>query len=326
MANKLEIDKNGLVNANFQPVQFIPPSSGNIVMDVTNGSTGIGDSISIGSRATAFGANATATDDSIAFGCNAIAGYYGGNYSIAIGNGAIAYWSNCYAIGDSATSGDAVVDDLDCITIGASANATMQSIAIGYGASATNYSIACGAYASADYGSTGVGGVAIGAHTTAENGGDFALGYYSKSERPGELVHSADCAAIQQNSWSMIGWYGTTTDATATEIFIIGSSRLTLMNSSAFMVTVHVVGFDNTNSCAKGWRIETIIGRNASAATTTMATVGSEDYAVGGGTTGSWTAVLSADTTNGSLIVTVTGATGVTVKWTARADFVEVRS
>lgn len=121
--------------------------------------------------------------------------------------------------------------------------------------------------------------------------------------------------------WSIQRWYGTTTDATATEIFLNGvaSSRATLSNSSSVMFKIMVVARDNTNHVSKAWEITGLIHRGAAAANTAIDSTSTVIYQIGSGAD-SWTVAPSADTTNGSLNLTVTGAAATTIRWSARLD------
>lgn len=120
-----------------------------------------------------------------------------------------------------------------------------------------------------------------------------------------------------------------TTDGTAT---ILASSQaaassantLTLPNASAYYFKGSVIAFSNASSLAKSWKIEGTIRRGASAATTTL--VGTPvvtSVAANTGTEG-WSFTLTADTTNGSLAVTVTGAAATTIRWVCVLDTTEV--
>lgn len=82
----------------------------------------------------------------------------------------------------------------------------------------------------------------------------------------------------------------------------------------------NVTGGGNT----KGWTIEGVIKRGASAGTTALvgtATVTSS-YADAGAST--WSVAVTADTTNGCLAVTVTGQASTTIRWVASIETTEV--
>lgn len=120
-----------------------------------------------------------------------------------------------------------------------------------------------------------------------------------------------------------------TTDATATVLTanVSGGSatnQVNLPNNSAFFfrgsVIANVTGGGNT----KGWTIEGVIKRGASAAATSIvgtATVTS-NYADAGAST--WAVTATADTTNGCLAITVTGQASTIIRWVASIETTEV--
>lgn len=120
-----------------------------------------------------------------------------------------------------------------------------------------------------------------------------------------------------------------TTNATATVLAADtatagGSNQVNLPNNSAFYfkgsVIANVTGGGNT----KGWTIEGVIKRGASAAATSIvgtATVTS-NYADAGAST--WDVTATADTTNGCLAITVTGQASTTIRWVASIETTEV--
>lgn len=306
MSDKWSVNKSGVVTGAFRVALFSAPSSGWIGYNSTDASTWCGYGSSADVSGTACGYGAVASGTSCAMGHSAFAGFNG----YAMGASAYAY-SDCIAIGYNARAGEISLG-ADCIAIGADSAADDGGISIGYGANTYGTGIAIGAYSSATY------GIAIGAYAEANSPNSMALGYRSKTSRESEIMHSADGAATPKNSWSFFSWYHSTTDATP----VTATTTFTTVASSAIMMTVDVVAFDDTNSCAKGWKIETALNVS-SGSVLSMATASSENYAVGGGTTGSWNAVVG---TSGSYVtLTVTGATGVTVKWTARVTLTEVR-
>ena len=116
----------------------------------------------------------------------------------------------------------------------------------------------------------------------------------------------------------------TATVLTANVSAASATNQVNLVNNSAFFfrgsVIANVTGGGNT----KGWTIEGVIKRGASAATTALvgtATVTSS-YADAGAST--WTVAVSADTTNGCLAVTVTGQAATTIRWVANIETTEV--
>jgi hypothetical protein len=118
-----------------------------------------------------------------------------------------------------------------------------------------------------------------------------------------------------------------TTDATASVLSSTGAAgnatnQVTLSNNSAFSFTGTVVArqkaADGTASAA--WKVEGLIRREGTAASTTLvaSTVTAIDNTPG------WTLALSADTTNGCLAITATGAAATNIQWVATIQTSEV--
>jgi hypothetical protein len=102
------------------------------------------------------------------------------------------------------------------------------------------------------------------------------------------------------------------------------TNQVNLANNSAFyfkgFVVANVTGGGNT----KGWFIEGVIKRGATAASTALVgtpTVTS-NYADAGAST--WTVTATADTTNGCLAITVAGQATTTIRWVANIETTEV--
>lgn len=233
------------------------------------------------------------------------------------------------------------------ISIGSGADGHNHGLAIGQSSAAKTYGAALGEGAAGYTYGTGVGynaqgytyGAAVGSNSTAynysaslgananSNGKSYAIaiGNYSKNERYGEHVESIDHQSTQKYSRSWVGFNGATTNATPTELYIHGvsSNRLTVIASSAFMFTAEVIAYCNGATKGKTWLLQGGIRRDGSNNTaligTVVKTVISED-----GTTG-YDVNLTADNTNESLKVEVTGAASETVRWTVDVKLTECR-
>lgn len=120
-----------------------------------------------------------------------------------------------------------------------------------------------------------------------------------------------------------------TTNATATVLAADtatagGSNQVNLPNNSAFYFKGSVIANVTGGGDTKGWTIEGVIKRGASAAATSIvgtATVTS-NYADAGAST--WAVTATADTTNGCLAITVTGQASTTIRWVASIETTEV--
>jgi hypothetical protein len=120
-----------------------------------------------------------------------------------------------------------------------------------------------------------------------------------------------------------------TTDATATVLTSNSSAASTtnqviLPNNSAYYFKGSVIA--NVTGAANGasWSFEGAIMRGANAASTVLiGTPAINRVAATAGAT-AWLIALTADTTNGGLAVTVTGAASTTIRWVCRAETCEV--
>jgi phosphotransferase system HPr-like phosphotransfer protein len=132
---------------------------------------------------------------------------------------------------------------------------------------------------------------------------------------------------------SQIGIYvlskASTTDATPTVLTTnfaspSGSNQVILPNNAAYHFKGSVIA--NVTGAANGaaWRIEGAIMRGANAASTVL--IGTPTVDRIGTTAGAaaWVVTATADTTNGGLAVTVTGAASTTIRWVAKLETTEV--
>jgi hypothetical protein len=237
----------------------------------------------------------------VAFGYGADAGHEG----VGIGGGAAGY-SRGVGVGNGAAG------VTDGVAIGRAATGSTSGVAVGYTAFANS------------------NGVAIGYQASTNNlDKAVAIGYYSKAERYRELVKSADGASTCLNSFSVLDWYGSTANATPAEILLGGTAAkyALLLNSSAFLFKLLAVARDNVNNDCAMWELTGGIKRGANAAATAIVgtvtkTVIAADAAA---TTGLWDIGATADTTNGSLKLTVTGEAAKTIRWNVRGDISELR-
>lgn len=120
-----------------------------------------------------------------------------------------------------------------------------------------------------------------------------------------------------------------TTDATVTTLCSNNSAagttnQVILPNNSAYYFRGTVIANVTGGGDTKAWTFDGAIKRGANAASTALVgtpTVTS-NYANAGAA--AWTIALAADTTNGGLQVTVTGAAATTIRWVCRIETTEV--
>jgi hypothetical protein len=231
-----------------------------------------------GSRSIAIGRQAQATViSSISIGESSQSTGSGG-YSIAIGYTSIASGAGAVAIGNQYALASTIASGQSSTSIGDGCNAT-QAYATSLGSGANSIIIGKYAYSSAGY---------FAASGDAQTG-TFVLRAATTSATP--VVATTNGAA---------------TSAT---------NQVILPNNSAYAFTGTVVArrqaAGGTESAA--WKVEGLIRREANAGTTTL--VASTVTAISN--VPSWTLALSADTTNGGLAVTATGAASTNIRWVA---------
>lgn len=169
--------------------------------------------------------------------------------------------------------------------------------------------------------------VGAGHYNTASGAYSAVIGgRYAKADKFGQLTQaSGRFAATGDAQSSVLTCRKSTTDGTATELFTNGSStRLTLSNNTAWQFFIQVIAWrTDAKTTGAGFAISGAIERTANAASTAIIgtnTALSTSQDAGALT---WTATATADTTNGSLKITVTGEAAKTIQWVARVQIVE---
>ena len=278
--------------------------------------------------------SATGTNG-IALGRLAVAS---GNRSISVGGGATATGLFSTALTNSyASGGDAFAAAIstgsssygatgaNSVAIGQLAKATGTGVAIGHSAQATTnyaYSIGFGSIASGNY------SFSAGRDTTASARGTVALGEASLANLQGKMSFAASKFAAQGDAQS--GTFvlrSDTTDATAEALTTSNTTAATtnqiiLPNNSAYAFHGTIVARQQATqgtACA-AWKVEGLIRREGSAGTTVL--VNSATTVIDN--TPAWGMALSADTTNGGLAITVTGAAATNIRWVATIHTSEV--
>lgn len=196
--------------------------------------------------------------------------------------------------------------------------------------------------------SRGTGAVDL--QTSRDNAADVATGLYSfvagfsnrgtqdytattgrhaHSDRFGCRSHAAGAFSSSTPGGAqefMCVWRRQTTDGTANvELFLDGSAaRNTLVNNSTCTFQIHVLA-RRTNGDGENahYKFEGAIKRDANAASTAI--VGAVTKTVVAEDTAAWDAQVTADTTNGSVKVDVTGEAAKNINWVATGYFVETR-
>lgn len=132
-----------------------------------------------------------------------------------------------------------------------------------------------------------------------------------------------------QNQMAFWGGRLDTTNATPTRITAdataaSATNQLVLRNNSAFRVRGTVVALNTTTNDAKEWTFEALIKRGANAAATSIVGTPTLTSTFADTAAESWALAITADTTNGALAITGTGAASTSIRWTAVVHSIEV--
>ncbi len=140
-------------------------------------------------------------------------------------------------------------------------------------------------------------------------------------------VPIVDTAGVTQSALLVLG--RETTNATATVLTSNSSAagttnQVILPNNSAYSFSGEVIAGVTAAGNTARWTIDGAIKRGANAASTTMVgtpTVTMTHFDAGAAT---WVVAVTADTTNGGIAVTVTGAAATTIRWVAKIETTEM--
>ena len=207
-----------------------------------------------------------------------------------------------------------------------------QGVAVGYAAGGQNYGVGIG-YRANGY----LYGTAIGYRANAGNNHyAFAKGAYSRPIRYNEEWKGADNISVNSNTlhlnghnkfgYGQVDFHGTTTTSSPTEIYLGGTfgQRFTLQDNSAVCFTAYTVAVNTNTGDTSGWQHSGVIKRRSGANTTSIVgSVNALKTSEQGGLTTDPT--FTADTTNGSLKVQVTGVNANIVYWNVMVIYSELR-
>jgi hypothetical protein len=252
---------------------------------------------------------------------------------VASGNNSVSMGQNNTASGTSAIGigSNNVASNTSSVVIGAYNTASSNySSAIGYTNTASGYSsVAIGAYSTANSYSS----VAIGSGNTASGAYTVAMGSNSNTNNISSKVMFGIAFGGTNGAYQMgqLGLGAITTDATATvlksDANVLSSSNIcTLQNNNAIAFTVEVVARNTSTGMTGRWEAKGLIKRGANASSTAL--VGTPTVTLTNGDNEAWIAAgaiaITADTTNGALAITATGASSTTIHWLAKILTTEV--
>lgn len=137
----------------------------------------------------------------------------------------------------------------------------------------------------------------------------------------------ANVSGVSQSALLVLGV--ATTDATATVLRSNTSAASTtnqviLPNNSAYVFQGTCIANVTGGSTTSGWKYEGVIKRGANAASTTLVAAVTPIVIAQDVAAATWVLAITADTTNGGIAVTVTGAAATTIRWVSRIETTEV--
>jgi hypothetical protein len=144
---------------------------------------------------------------------------------------------------------------------------------------------------------------------------------------PANAVPIAVSLGVTQSALLVLGV--ATTDATATRLRCDQSAASTtnqviLPNNSAYVFQGTCIANVTGGSTTSGWKYEGVIKRGANAASTTLVAAVTPIVIAQDVAAATWVLAITADTTNGGIAVTVTGAAATTIRWVSRIETTEV--
>jgi hypothetical protein len=326
-------------------LNFAPPSSANYSSAVLGGEnnkvTSTYAAVAGGSSNTASGSNAAVVGggSSTASGSNsAVVGGFN-NTASGLRSAAIGGTTNQATQQYAATIGGDTIRATGSYAFaggGSVNNSQGQFSAVVGGNSNTGNGTSAGIFAGENNNTNGSQAVVCGgSYNTANGNSSFVLGGTRGTTRllncyavfPASNSPITAVLGVSQSAMLVLGRQ--TTDATATVLTsntnaATTTNQVILPNNSAYYFRGEVIAGVTGAGDTKGWYVEGVIKRGASAASTAL--VGTPTatslYADTGAAT--WSIAVTADTTNGGLAITVTGAAATTIRWVAQIRTTEM--
>jgi len=161
----------------------------------------------------------------------------------------------------------------------------------------------------------------VGRQNTCQVESATVLGKEAKATVIGGLtMGNGKFAAVGDTQTTVVSIKAQTTSATGVEMLAQGL-RLTLPFSTTWTFSALLVARRTDAADNAGFKLEGVIQKGTLQSSTAL--VGTVTTTTLGTTDGTWTATATADTTNGSLKITVAGAAGKTVLWSGRVELAE---
>ena len=316
---------------NSVAIGYTSQASGVSSIALGNGQASASNTIAIGPSAQATNSQA------VAIGINSSAS---GSGTLAIGQNSSALSTNATAIGqNSAGQGAQAVTGAGAMALGGSyaSGASSFAAAVGdntnsYGAIGSNavaigyltraggnFSLALGRMSQA----SGTDSLAIGLDALASGNNSTAIGHGAIAQQYGKFAFASGYFSFRDAQNGMLVIRRATTSETPVVLTSDGlapgsTNQLILPNNSVYVFTGTIIARQQAASGNNfaAWEIKGGIMRAANAASTVLGSFNINTLSKTAGAT-AWTIALSADTVNGGLAVTVTGAAATNIRWVA---------
>ena len=177
--------------------------------------------------------------------------------------------------------------------------------------------------------------IAGGDNNIANGQGSFVSGGYRGTARGIQGYHVfpacnepiAAASGVTQSALLLLGRQ--TTDATATVLTSNSSAaattnQVTLPNNSAYFFKGSCIAGVTGAGDTKAWEFRGAIKRGANAAATSIVGSVIKDVIASDAGASTWDITITADTTNGAIAVTVTGAASTTIRWVCKIETTEM--
>ena len=331
--------QSGWISLNMSPVGAKNYQSANLAYNssISNNYSGaIGGSSNIVTSTFSFAGGGAS--NTLSGGYNAIVGGQSNianqNYAAVVGGQS----NTASGINSSVVGGTSnTASNTSAAVVGGQGNTASNSSSVVTGgdnniASGTNSFVAGGINNSAtgSY-STSVGGV----NNSVFGDSTIVLGgrYGSTRSISGNFIASASvnpvasASGVQQTGLLIIGRQ--TTDATATRLTsntgaASTTNQVILPNNSAYTFQGTCVASVTGGGTTSGWKFEGVIKRGANAASTVLVAAVTPTVIAQDAGAAAWVLAITADTTNGGIAVTVTGAAATTIRWVCKIETTEV--
>jgi hypothetical protein len=166
-------------------------------------------------------------------------------------------------------------------------------------------------------------------HTASGRYSTILGGYKAKTTKWGEVAHAiGSFSQLGDSQHSIFMVTRNTSNTTSTEMFIDGNmtafpeQRMTIPAKTTWTFSIKLSAYNDTDNTAAWWIIRGGIRRNAANVTTLIGSLIEErDYE---GTMSGTSAAVTADDTNESLKIAVTGLASKNIRWVAVVDVAQV--